>query len=164
MFTGINYVQCTNEAVFNVEAMKTHEEVHISPTNQQTNSSFENTPSTMSTETSHELQLVRYVDQSQGIYVNTTEEGENSSTISPLEPILSPSKRITKGLFLMHAQEFQAILDIHSVITRDQWTTELSYIHILYRNWNANLHEDEGGIIFPVGIKVISNRDMRIFL
>ncbi|MBW0523067.1 hypothetical protein O181_062782 [Austropuccinia psidii MF-1] len=156
MFTGVNYVQCTNEEVLNVEAINTHEEVQISPANQKTNLSFQNTPSIMSTKAAHELKLVRYVDQSQEIDVNTNEEGENNSAISPLEPIPSPSKQIPKGLFLMHSQELQAALDIHSVITRDQGQVALSSINIIYRNRNANLHEDEGGMFSPIGIKVIS--------
>ncbi|MBW0473130.1 hypothetical protein O181_012845 [Austropuccinia psidii MF-1] len=116
----------------------------------------------MSTKTAHELRLVRYVDRSQEIDVNTNEEGENNSTISPLEPVTSLSKQIPEGLFFMHSQEFQAILDMYSVINRDQWQAELSSINILYRNWNSKFHEDEHGMFFPVGIKLVSNRDMRM--
>ncbi|MBW0548918.1 hypothetical protein O181_088633 [Austropuccinia psidii MF-1] len=148
MFNGINYVQRTNEEVFNVEAINTHEEVHISPTNQQTNFSFQSTPLIMSTETAHELQLVKYVEQSQGISMNAIEEGENNSTISALEPIPLISKKIPKGIFLFHAKEFKAILNMHLVIARDQWKVEISSINIFYRKCKANLHEDDYGMFF----------------
>ncbi|MBW0466112.1 hypothetical protein O181_005827 [Austropuccinia psidii MF-1] len=75
MFTAMNHIKYTNEEAVDLEAINTHEEVHISTTNQRTTSSFQNTPAFTSPEIAHKFQTVRYVDQSQEIDAKTNEEG-----------------------------------------------------------------------------------------
>ncbi|MBW0552030.1 hypothetical protein O181_091745 [Austropuccinia psidii MF-1] len=77
------------------------------------------------------------------------------------EPEVSSSANF-QGIFLSHMEEFGDILDCHSNITQQSWKRGLDNINKIYKNQWYNLPTKDAHTFLPVGIKVITNRELKM--
>ncbi|MBW0510571.1 hypothetical protein O181_050286 [Austropuccinia psidii MF-1] len=77
------------------------------------------------------------------------------------EPEVSPSANF-QGIFLSRMEEFGEILYYHSNITQQSWKSGLDNINRIYKNRWDNLPTKDAHTFLPVGIKVISNQELKM--
>ncbi|MBW0577377.1 hypothetical protein O181_117092 [Austropuccinia psidii MF-1] len=77
------------------------------------------------------------------------------------EPEVSSSANF-QGIFLSHMEEFGDILNYHSNITQKSWKRGLDNINRIYKNQWDNLPTKDAHTFLPVGIKVISNQELKM--
>ncbi|MBW0475739.1 hypothetical protein O181_015454 [Austropuccinia psidii MF-1] len=88
--------------------------------------------------------------------------GQDMTDIIPdPQPEVSSSPN-AQGIFLSHIEEFGDILTYHSNITQESWKSGLHNINSIYKNqWN-DLPTNDADTFLPIGIKVISNQELKI--
>ncbi|MBW0538992.1 hypothetical protein O181_078707 [Austropuccinia psidii MF-1] len=77
------------------------------------------------------------------------------------EPKVSLSANF-QGIFLSRMEEFAGILNYHSNITQQSWKRGLDNINSIYKNQWDNLPTKDAHTFLPVGIKVISNQELKM--
>ncbi|MBW0492307.1 hypothetical protein O181_032022 [Austropuccinia psidii MF-1] len=77
------------------------------------------------------------------------------------DPKVSSSANF-QGIFLCHMEEFGEILNYHSNITQQSWKRGLDNINRIYKNHWDNLPTKDAYTFLPVGIKVISNQELKM--
>ena len=88
--------------------------------------------------------------------------GRDMTDIIPdAEPEVSSAANF-QGIFLSRMEEFAGILNYHSNITQQSWKRGLDNINRIYKNRWDNLPTKDAQTFLPVGIKVISNRDLKM--
>ncbi|MBW0535517.1 hypothetical protein O181_075232 [Austropuccinia psidii MF-1] len=66
------------------------------------------------------------------------------------------------GIFLSHFEEFREILNYQSNITQESWKRVLDNINSIYKLLWDSLPKNDADMLLPVGIKVISNREIKL--
>ncbi|MBW0592538.1 hypothetical protein O181_132253 [Austropuccinia psidii MF-1] len=79
------------------------------------------------------------------------------------EPEVSSSAN-SQGIFLSRMEEFAGILNYHSKITQHSWNRGLDNINSIYKNQWDKLPTKDAHTFLPVGIKVISNKALKILV
>ncbi|MBW0480066.1 hypothetical protein O181_019781 [Austropuccinia psidii MF-1] len=88
--------------------------------------------------------------------------GQDMTDIMP-EPELEVSSSTNfQGIFLSCIEEFGDILNYHSNITQESWKRGIDNINSIYHNQWDNLPKNDSHTFRPVGIKVISNQELKI--
>ncbi|MBW0526193.1 hypothetical protein O181_065908 [Austropuccinia psidii MF-1] len=77
------------------------------------------------------------------------------------EPEVSSSANV-KGIFLSCIEEFGDILNYHSNITQESWKRGLDNINSIYKNQWDDLQTHDADTFLPVGIKVISKKELKM--
>ncbi|MBW0485506.1 hypothetical protein O181_025221 [Austropuccinia psidii MF-1] len=87
--------------------------------------------------------------------------GQDMTDIVPdPEPEVSYSANF-QGIFLSRIEEFGEILNYHSNITQQSWERGLDNINSIYKNRWDNLPTHDADTFLLVGIKVISNPELK---
>ncbi|MBW0492339.1 hypothetical protein O181_032054 [Austropuccinia psidii MF-1] len=79
------------------------------------------------------------------------------------EPTVSSSANV-QGMFLSHIEDFGDILNYHSNITQESWKRGLYNINSIYKNQWDDLPTNDADTFLPVGIKVISNKELKMLV
>ncbi|MBW0495426.1 hypothetical protein O181_035141 [Austropuccinia psidii MF-1] len=88
--------------------------------------------------------------------------GQDVTDIMPdPEPKVSSSPNV-QGIFLSHIDEFGDTFTYHSNITQESWKRGLDNINSIYKNQWDNLSTNDAHTFLPVGIKVISNQELKM--
>ncbi|MBW0591441.1 hypothetical protein O181_131156 [Austropuccinia psidii MF-1] len=88
--------------------------------------------------------------------------GQDMTDITPdPEPEVSSSANF-QGILLSHMEEFAGILNYHYNITQQSWKMQLDNINSIYKNQWDNLPKKDAHTLLPVGIKVISNQELKM--
>ncbi|MBW0489366.1 hypothetical protein O181_029081 [Austropuccinia psidii MF-1] len=88
--------------------------------------------------------------------------GQDMTDIIPdPEPKVSSSANF-QGIFLSRMEEFGEILSYHSNITQQSWKRGLDNINRIYKNQWDNLPTKDAHTFLPIGIKVISNQQLKM--
>ncbi|MBW0543764.1 hypothetical protein O181_083479 [Austropuccinia psidii MF-1] len=88
--------------------------------------------------------------------------GQDMTDIMPdPQPKVSSSPNV-QGEFLSRIEEFGDILTYHSNITQESWKRGLYNINSIYKNKWENLPTNDADTFLPIGIKVISNQELRM--
>ncbi|MBW0494486.1 hypothetical protein O181_034201 [Austropuccinia psidii MF-1] len=67
-----------------------------------------------------------------------------------------------QGIFLSRMEECAGILNYHSNITQQKWKRGLENIKSIYKNQWDNLPTKDAHTFLPIGIKVISNQELKM--
>ncbi|MBW0498627.1 hypothetical protein O181_038342 [Austropuccinia psidii MF-1] len=88
--------------------------------------------------------------------------GQDMTDIMPdPEPKVSSSPNV-QGIFLSRIEEFGDILTYHSNITQESWKRGLDNINSIYKSQCDNSPTNDAHKFLPLGIKVISNQELKI--
>ncbi|MBW0508988.1 hypothetical protein O181_048703 [Austropuccinia psidii MF-1] len=88
--------------------------------------------------------------------------GQDMTDIMPdLEPKVSSSANFQE-IFSSHIEEFGDILNYHSNNTQQSWKRGLNNINSIYKNQWDSLPTNDADTFLPIGIKVISNQDLKM--
>ncbi|MBW0494878.1 hypothetical protein O181_034593 [Austropuccinia psidii MF-1] len=88
--------------------------------------------------------------------------GQDMTDIMPdPEPEFSSTANF-QGIFLSHIAEFADIFNSHSNITQESWKRGLDNINSIYKNQWHNLPTNDAHTFMPIGIKVISNQELKM--
>ncbi|MBW0468604.1 hypothetical protein O181_008319 [Austropuccinia psidii MF-1] len=94
--------------------------------------------------------------------INHDTMGQYMTDIMPdPEPKVSSSPNV-QGILLSHIEELGDILTYHSNITQESCKRGLDNINSIYKNQWDNLPTNYAHTFLPVGIKVISNRELKM--
>ncbi|MBW0486746.1 hypothetical protein O181_026461 [Austropuccinia psidii MF-1] len=77
------------------------------------------------------------------------------------EPKVSSSGNY-QAIFLSHIEKFGDILNYHLNITQESWKRGLDNINRIYKNKWKNISTNDAYTFLPVGIKVISNQELKM--
>ncbi|MBW0535745.1 hypothetical protein O181_075460 [Austropuccinia psidii MF-1] len=88
-------------------------------------------------------------------------EQDMTDIIPNPEPEVSSSANF-QGIFLSCMEEFGDILNYHSNITQKSWKRGLDNINRIYKNKWDNLPTKDAHTFLPIGIKVISNQELKM--
>ncbi|MBW0576207.1 hypothetical protein O181_115922 [Austropuccinia psidii MF-1] len=90
--------------------------------------------------------------------------GQDMKDIIPdPEPEVSSSANV-EGISLSCIEEFGDILDYNSNITQGSWKRGLVNINSICKNQWGNLPTNDADTFLPVGIKVISNQELKMLV
>ncbi|MBW0496702.1 hypothetical protein O181_036417 [Austropuccinia psidii MF-1] len=88
--------------------------------------------------------------------------GQDMMDIMPdPEPEVSSTPNF-QGIFLSCIEDVGDVLNYHSNITQESWKRGLDNINSIYKNRWGNLPTNDAETFLPVGIKVISNQDLKM--
>ncbi|MBW0484849.1 hypothetical protein O181_024564 [Austropuccinia psidii MF-1] len=77
------------------------------------------------------------------------------------KPKVSSSHKF-EGIFLSRIEEFGEMLNYHSNITQESWKRGLDNINSIYKTQWVNLPKNDADTFLPIGIKVISNQELKM--
>ncbi|MBW0543745.1 hypothetical protein O181_083460 [Austropuccinia psidii MF-1] len=90
--------------------------------------------------------------------------GQDVTDIMPdPEPEVSSYTNV-EGISLSCIEEFGDILNYHSNITQESWKMGLDNTNSIYKNKWGNLPTNDADTFLPVGIKVISNQELKMLV
>ncbi|MBW0461952.1 hypothetical protein O181_001667 [Austropuccinia psidii MF-1] len=90
--------------------------------------------------------------------------GQDMTDIMPDPAPEALSSANVQGIFQSHIEEFGEILNYSSNITQESWKRGLDNINSIYQNQWENLPKNDADTFRVIGIKVISNQELKMLV